>query len=215
MRIVAVPKGSGVCTQAIGLCNRSFRKSIVGDRSYMVTPHIFYFMHLGKSRLAASILHRYNNRGLSCRASSSFAWLASTKIGVIHLNKSPKLVGCVPVGHGLAYLVSHGPNGLVGLNLEHPLERQHRYPALRPCHQEDHPKPSLQRCPSSVEDCPRGQRRLISTRLALVKATRPMNIVPLMTTSRALVTLWPAHLKQMLLTRLFRAKLILKFLQAQ
>src|SRR5271157_2658750 len=172
-------------------------------------------MHLGKSSLAASILHRYNNRGFSFRASSSLARLAATKKGVVHLYKPSKLVVRIPVGHGLAYLVPHGPNGLVALYLQHPLQREHRYPALRPGHQEDHPKPSLQRSPRPVEDGPCGQRHLISTRFALIQMTWAMEIIPVVTTSRAFVTLRPAHLKQMLLTRLFSAKLPLKFLQTQ
>ena len=124
--------------------------------------------HGGKPGLIGRGFHGYHHLGLASGATSTFAGLGSTEVGVVHFDQAGQLVVRIPCGQGLANLVAHGPDGFVALDLQHPLQSQHGDAAFLASPQPDHPEPFGQRSSGFVEHGTCGQRGLIAASLTMV-----------------------------------------------
>ena len=71
--------------------------------------------------------------------------------------------------HGLSDLVAHGLDGLVSLDLQHPLKREHGDTALLATHQKAHPEPFAQGDSCLMKDGACGEGNLVFTCLALIE----------------------------------------------
>ena len=107
--------------------------------------------HGGKPGLIGRGFHGYHHLGLASGATSTFAGLGSTEVGVVHFDQAGQLVVRIPCGPGFANLVAHGPHGFVALDFQHALQSQHGDAAFLATHQPDHPEPFGQRGSGLVE----------------------------------------------------------------
>ena len=102
-------------------------------------------LHLGKGRTASvGSTDRYKHRPLHlpCTAKEAF----------VQLRQPSQFISTISMAHGTANLVSHRPNRLVGTNTQEPLSFQDRDPVLILAHQQNQPKPFLQRNSGLVEE---------------------------------------------------------------
>ena len=113
------------------------------------------------------------------------------------------------VDHRSAQLVKHHPGRFVALQFQLTLEQKRRNPTLISRHQVRRPKPQDQRYFGVVENSPRGQRHLMSTRGTLPES--PQDIRALIPAPWTLKSVWPTAHSQILLTGLFASELPLEF----
>lgn len=95
--------------------------------------------------------------------------LSAAKEGVVHLDEAGELITAVPLGHGGADLVAHGPGGLIRAHPQQELGLQHGDSVFVVTHQQDQPEPFSKRHPGLVEDRACRQRELVPASFALVQ----------------------------------------------
>ncbi len=134
---------------------------------------------------------------------------------IVHFHQTSQLIKRIPIRHGLANLVPHGPNRLIRLAPERPLATEHRQTASLTGHHEDHPEPVHQRGPRLVEDRPCCHRDLILAFTTLIQLARAVKAVRTVTTSRTMTTPWPSKLEQVFHRRFFSRKFPLKLNKVQ
>ncbi len=157
-----------IALPAIGLNHRLGRQAFPDQGFNLFAADSGHHPHGGKSTVYRPGSPRLPPLGLASCATSTFAGFGSTEVNVIHLDQPSQFVIGIPLGHGLANLVAHGPDGLVTFNFQHPLQGQHRNAAFLSSHQPNHPEPFGQRGPGLVKHGASGQRGLITTGLTMV-----------------------------------------------
>src|SRR5208337_1008787 len=171
--------------------------------------------HHGKSRVFVSAFDGNHYLGFPLGASTPRSRFLRPDKRIVHFHQTSQLILGIPIRHGLANLVPHGPNSLVRLDPEHPLATEHRQTALLTDHHEDHPEPVHQGGPRLVEDRPCGDRDLILALTALIQTARTVEAVRAVTTSGTMITLWPSKLEQVFHTGFFSRKFPLELNKVQ
>jgi len=129
----------------------------------LLTAETLHLLHGGKSCFSALRLNGHYHALLTSRSATSFPWFRRSEVGVIHLDQPGQCISGIPMGHGLANLMTHHPHRLVAFDVQHALRRQHGDATLLPSHEEDHPKPFSEGGSRLVKNGSRCQRDLILT----------------------------------------------------
>lgn len=204
-----------IALPAIGLDHRLSRQALPDQGLDLDAADPGHQAHGSEPGLVSRGFHGHHHLGLAGGAPSPFAGFGSPKAGVVHLDQTGQFVVGVPFSHSLANLVPHGPDGFVAPDFQHALKGQHGNPTFLPAHQPDHPEPFSQWGPRFVKDGACGQRGLIAAGPAMVEVAAALEIGLIMLAAGTAKSLRPTQTKQMLLTGFFRAKLSLKWHQAE
>ena len=124
------------------------------------TPHL---PHGGKSCFIILRFNGHHHLLLTTRSATSLPWFRRSEGGVIHLDHSGQFITGIPMGHGLANLMTHHPHCLVAFDVHHALRRQHGDATFLPSHEEEHPRPCSYGSSRVVKNSPSWQRGRILT----------------------------------------------------
>ena len=113
--------------------------------------------HNSESRMLVTAFDGNDYLGFSLGASTSWSWLLRPDKRIVHFHQASQLIQGIPVLHGLANLLQHGP-GALDADVDFAGQSKGREATFVCSHQVDGPEPFDERGSGAVHDSTSSQR---------------------------------------------------------